>query len=220
MIEKYGEGTQNRDIIKAAYDADGATNTDYKYFYWGMRGSDVDDIDNFSSADAAKQDFNGKANTVAIIATLDTDDSTEYANMGTYCTKFNEMNGGYNDWYIPACGQLYEIYTNLTKINAALTNIGGTKFSTAGPNYHYSSSENSHISAWNVDFQKGDVRTLTKDYSFTKVRLVRNISVSKSLKTKVSEIESQMITGDIKSIKKVTALPDNPDPNTLYIITS
>ena len=32
--------------------------------------------------------------------------------------------------------------------------------------------------------------------------------------------DAGFITGDIKSIKKVTALPDNPDSNTLYIITS
>ena len=41
-----------------------------------------------------------------------------------------------------------------------------------------------------------------------------------TIETSVSSLGSQMITGDIKSIKKVTALPDNPDPNTLYIITS
>lgn len=40
-----------------------------------------------------------------------------------------------------------------------------------------------------------------------------------ALKSSVSSLESQMVTGDIKYIKKVTALPDNPDPNTLYILT-
>ena len=41
-----------------------------------------------------------------------------------------------------------------------------------------------------------------------------------TIETSVSSLRSQMITGDVKYIKKVTALPDNPDPNTLYIITS
>ena len=40
-----------------------------------------------------------------------------------------------------------------------------------------------------------------------------------ALKENVNALESQMVTGDIKYIKKVTALPDNPDPNTLYILT-
>lgn len=47
-----------------------------------------------------------------------------------------------------------------------------------------------------------------------------SFALKSELSTEVSKLESQMITGDIKSIKKVTALPDNPDPNTLYIITS
>lgn len=47
-----------------------------------------------------------------------------------------------------------------------------------------------------------------------------SFAVKSELSTEVSKLESQMITGDIKSIKKVTALPDNPDSNTLYIITS
>lgn len=41
-----------------------------------------------------------------------------------------------------------------------------------------------------------------------------------ALKENVNALESQMITGDIKYIKKVTALPDSPDSNTLYIITA
>ena len=171
LIEKNGEANTN--IIKAAYDADGATNTDYEYFFWGMYGSDVAGITNISSSDAAKQDFNGKANTAAIIATPDTDDKTTYANMGTYCTKFNEMSGTYADWYIPAAGQLYEIYTNVTDINTALTNIGGTTFNTTG-NY-WSSSENSSNSAWYVSFLTSNVNSNSKDYDVYRVRFVRDI---------------------------------------------
>lgn len=214
MIEKNGEANTN--IIKAAFDADGATYIDYPKFYWGMYGSDVAGITYISSSDAAKQDFNGKANTTAIIATPDTDSYTTYANMGTYCTKFNEMSGTYADWYVPAAGQLYEIYNNVTNINTALTNIGGTTFSKS---YDYwSSSECSFYEAWLVAFNFGNVLKYSKTNG-ARVRFVRDISV-KSLKERVSKLESQMITGDIKSIKKVTALPDNPDPNTLYIITS
>ena len=138
-----------------------------------MYGSDVAGITNISSSDAAKQDFNGKANTAAIIATPDTDDKTTYANMGTYCTKFNEMSGTYADWYIPAVGQLYEIYTNVTDINTALTNIGGTTFNTTG-NY-WSSSENSSNSAWYVSFLTSNVNSNSKDYDVYRVRFVRDI---------------------------------------------
>ena len=170
LIEKNGEA--NTDIIKAAYDADGATNTDYRNFYWGMYGSDVAGITNISSFDAAKQDFNGKANTAAIIAKTDTDSWTDYANMGTYCTKFNEMSGTYADWYIPAEGQLYEIYTNRTDINTALTNIGGTNFNTT-LNY-WSSSEYDSSRGWNVSFGSGIVGGADKK-NYYRVRFVRDL---------------------------------------------
>ena len=170
MIEKNGEA--NTDIIKAAYTADAATNTGYQYFYWGSDGTDVNDITNCSDAAAAKADFNGKANTAAIIATPDTDIYTKYANMGTYCTKFNEMNGIYSDWYVPALGQLNEIYTNNTDINAALAKIGGTKFKSW--NSYWSSSEKAAGIAWYVDLDNGNVICCGKN-EFYFVRLVRNI---------------------------------------------
>ena len=170
LIEKNGES--NTDIIKAAYEADAATNTGYKYFYWGSYGTDVNDIVNYSDETAAKADFNGKSNTAAIIATPDTDDKTKYTNMGTYCTKFNEMSGTYSDWYVPAAGQLHEIYTNVTDINAALEKIGGTKLDTS--NLYWSSSEKSANIAWNVYFSDGHVRNSSK-YNGYYVRFVRDI---------------------------------------------
>lgn len=164
-------GEANTDIIKAAYDADGATNTDYNYFYWGSYGTDVAGITNIGNSDVAEQDFNGKVNTAAIIATSDTDSNTEYANMGTYCSKFNEMSGTYNDWYIPACGQLYEIRTNVTDINTALTNIGGTTFSY---NYYWSSSEVASKTGWIVSFYGNDISYEGKANG-CQVRLIRDI---------------------------------------------
>ena len=169
LIEKYGES--NTDIIKAAYDADGASDTEYKYFYWGMYNSDVADIDNKADESAAKADFNGKANTAAIIAAPDTDDKTTYANMGTYCIKFNEMSGTYSDWYIPAAGQLYEIYSKRSYINAALTNIGGTDLKSL---YFWSSSEGDAGLAWYVYFDYGDVTGSSKD-ARRRVRFVRDL---------------------------------------------
>lgn len=47
MIEKYGEG--NTTSIKSAYTADGATDTGYKYFYWGSYDTEVDGITNYTA---------------------------------------------------------------------------------------------------------------------------------------------------------------------------
>ena len=46
MIEK--NETANTTSIKAAYTEDGATDTDYLFFYWGMRGSDLNGITNYT----------------------------------------------------------------------------------------------------------------------------------------------------------------------------
>lgn len=122
LIEKNGEA--NTEIIKAAYEADGATDTGYKYFYWGPYGTNVDGITETTDKNVAKADFNGSANTAALQAAADTDSYTSFANMATWCTKFNQTpseNQGYTDWYIPACGQLALMYLNMTAINNALT---------------------------------------------------------------------------------------------------
>jgi len=198
MIEKMGEA--NTTSIKAAYDADGATNTGYTYFYWGMYGSDNSGITNYTKADGtnssgylggtftpqistdfttwtsgALSDFNGKANTAAIQSASDTDSYTTYANMGTYCTKFNATaaeNQGFTDWYIPAYGQLALIYLNKTAINEALTAIGGTTFSV---NNYWSSSEFNSIGGWFVYFDNGYVSNNFKYCNLYRVRFVRDI---------------------------------------------
>ena len=46
MIEK--NETKNTTSIKAAYTEDGASNTSYTYFYWGMYGSDNTSITNYT----------------------------------------------------------------------------------------------------------------------------------------------------------------------------
>ena len=190
MIEKNGEA--NTTSIKAAYTEDGATNTSYQYFYWGMNGSDNSGITNWTEGHGstiptdyttwstnstyAWNDFNGKANTAALQAASDTDSYTTYANMGTYCTKFNQTaseNQGYTDWYIPALGQLSLMFLNMTEINEALTAIGGT---TLNSSYTYwSSSEYSDNYGWRVNFSYGGIVGYFNKYDFNWVRLVRDL---------------------------------------------
>ena len=92
--------------------------------------------------------------------------------MGTYCTKFNEMSGTFADWYIPAAGQLYEIYTNEDRIGVAFTNIGGTTFRTS--NSYWSSSESDYKYAWYISFNDGGFGNTVK-YSSSYVRFIRDI---------------------------------------------
>ena len=216
MIEKNGES--NTTSIKAAYEADGATNTEYQYFYWGPYDTDVSGITNWTEADGATipidyttwstnstyawNDFNGKSNTAALLNVTDSDSYTIYANVATYCKKFNETeteNQGHTDWYIPACGQLALIYINVTDINAALTKIGGTTIST----YVYqSSSERSSDDGWYVSFANGRIFYGGKN-SKKLVRLIRDlesatITSKQSLKDKLAELEAKVDDVDKK----------------------
>ena len=204
MIEK--NETNNTTSIKAAYEADGATSTSYKYFYWGMYGKDVSGITNYSQVggggestgflprpdgtykstphlstdyttwtSGALSDFSGKANTAALMEVEDTDSYTDYANMATWCKIFNETpseNQGFNDWYIPACGQLALIHLNAAAINEALTKIGGMAFDTS---HVLSSSECSSYNGFRVQVTSGSVDYNSKKGNYNRVRFVRDI---------------------------------------------
>ena len=124
-----------------------------------------------TDATAARADYNGKANTEAIIAAYtalgkDMDSQDMCKVLETY------DEGGYTDWYVPAAGQLYEIYLNITDINAALTKIGGIIFEESLTQY-WSSSEESADLVWGV-FGFGDVEDYYK-HATGFVRLVRDL---------------------------------------------
>ena len=121
----------------------------------------------------ALSEFNGKANTAAII-----NGYTEHGvsmDARDMCTVLNTFNASdsHNDWYVPACGQLALMYLNMTEINAALAKIGGTAL--AAERY-WSSSEYSSASAWSVYFNDGYVNYYgnIKDFNY-RVRFVRDL---------------------------------------------
>ncbi len=119
----------------------------------------------------ALSDFNGKANTDAIINSY-----TEHGvsmndiDMCFVLNTFNESDS-YKDWYIPALGQLALIYLNKTEINAALAKIGGIALTDS---YYWASSEIDFYSAWNIFFRSGQIGEITKDEGL-RVRFVRDL---------------------------------------------
>ena len=162
MIEKMGE-------------ANTEWNNNTK-LYWGynLYGKDVAGITETTDKTVAKADFSGKEHTNAIIAAY-TEHSVamDARDMCSVLQTFNdgENNGGFTDWYIPAAGQLYEIYTNKTNINAALTAMSSTAFS--GNSYWSSSEYNSYYGSY-VYFNNGDVNYYNKS-DYYRVRFVRDI---------------------------------------------
>ena len=120
----------------------------------------------------ALSDFNGKANTAAIIAGYTEHGVSMYAiDMCTVLNTFNASDS-FKDWHIPALGQLALMYLNMTEINAAIAKIGGTALAAEG---YWSSSEVSSGCAWGVAFYDGYVIDISKSYDL-RVRFVRDIN--------------------------------------------
>ena len=190
-IEKYETANTS---WQTAYTVAGISKTDYTYMSWGPRGTDLS-IPNYtivgggvnsSSGTPSKKnwrawgtgalsDFNGKDNTDVLLTTTATDSYKNYPKLsvllGVFNAQDNTENQGYSDWYVPACGQLYLMYSHKTAINTALTKIGGT---TIADYYYWSSSEYGGSYAWVVLFISGYVDNYYKNYNY-RVRLVRDI---------------------------------------------
>ena len=179
--------TDNQRILISKADATDGTNTT---LYWGknLYGMDVAGITNISSSDAAKQDFNGKANTDAIIAAYG-QHNVDMDSRGMCKVLASYAEGGFTDWYVPAAGQLYEMYNKMSDINTALAKIGGTAFESDG---YWSSSEYDSVYAWGTNFDTGDVDYGGKGYDL-RVRFVRNITTTKHLKEVVSELNAILV---------------------------
>jgi len=164
MIEKMGEAN-----------AEWNSNTT---LYWGynLYQKDVAGITETTDQTVAKADFNGLDHTNAIIAAY-TEHSVamDARDICSVLQTFNDgdNNGGYSDWYIPAAGQLYEIYTNMTNINTALSAMTATQLSSVD-NY-WSSSEYDENYGWSVRFDNGNVSNERSKRGSRRVRFVRDI---------------------------------------------
>jgi len=169
--------TDNQKIMIARENATDGTNST---FYWGrnLYGIDVNNMVNMQQ-DAAKADFNGKNNTASIISAY-TEHAVEMVarDMCKVLQDFNNDtdsdtyadNEGFSDWYIPAAGQLYEIYTNMTNINEALSITGGINLEEN--KIYWSSSEAGANYAWPTPIYQGSYHLKNSE---GRVRFVRDI---------------------------------------------
>ncbi len=130
---------------------------------WGTL-TDLNALNNLPNFDAADKDFNGKTNTEAIVAQLGNNGGTAYA--AKVCADLN-VNGfmGFKDWYLPASGELNELYKKL----GPLAN-GGSGQITSG--VYWSSSERMNSHAWIRYFNNGNQDIFDKGNK-TKCRCVR-----------------------------------------------
>lgn len=117
----------------------------------------------------ALADVNGYANTKKILSLSNP--------ISIFYPAFEAMDFS-NDWYLPAAGQLKKLYTNLDKVNASLSAVGGTVISTEEGNEFWSSTEYSVSSSWFMDWN-GQMHSKDVTYNGTKdgrriVRAVRS----------------------------------------------
>ena len=118
---------------------------------WGGAGTDIPGITNIGDPSKAKQDFNGKANTAVLIS---------YASgagfpAAKYAYEYKTEGTKAGDWYLPAMGELYELYQNKEAVNNALTTFG-YPIIPENPAY-WSSSENFTNNAWALYIGSGGV---------------------------------------------------------------
>lgn len=134
--------------------------------------------------DGALSDFNGKENSKILIS-----NSSRDTEMGYALKKFNNgsttsNNFKFDDWYIPALGQLALMRIYQDEINEFFIKIGGSTFS----DEYWSSSENTSSYAYTVSFNTHSYLGITnKNVFYKKVRLLRDITIKESI-SKTSQL--------------------------------
>ncbi len=117
---------------------------------WSSSYTGVAGITETTNSTNAKQDFNGKSNTLAIVETFTND--TIDNNAAIYCNSYSTDGTNVGDWYLPAVGELYSyVYGNYSKINIAMTKLNWV----FGSYIFWSSSERDGGSAWNINPSNG-----------------------------------------------------------------
>ncbi len=130
---------------------------------WGGYGTDITTLTSYLNETDAKTDFNGKDNTVKIVAHFGEDvDTTLHA--GVFCHKYVTEGTEAGNWYLPAAGELNYLYENYDTLETTWVNklAWGTSFGQA----FFSSSERSGSYAWYIwtyEFSSSNMSYLEKN---------------------------------------------------------
>ncbi len=128
--------------------------------YWSDAYIDTS-LTNYSTADEAKTDFNGKSNTAVIVAEHPTE--TVDNNAAIYCNSYSTEGTNAGDWYLPAAGELYSyVYGNYSVLND--TWVNKLAWNTSLSNAFWSSAEHDIYCVWVVVSSHGGIRTGYKPF--------------------------------------------------------
>ena len=161
---------------------------------WGGYNKTITGIKTTTSEPDAITDFNGSANTDAIISQLKgtTDDYSQYytgAPAAEYCRAYSNGCKGAGQWYLPAAGEMNQIVLNKAAIEEALTAISGELFDS--PGYEWTSTQYDSDCAWSYYWDFECFGGYDKDSTYG-VRPVCAIEVPKSLKERIYELETKI----------------------------
>ena len=132
--------------------------------YWAYNLIDVNGITNITDASVAKQAYNGKANTLAIVSAYSGE--TVLQNAAMLCNLYSTVGTSAGDWYLPAAGELYSyVYGNYSTINSTMSTLGWT----FGSRYFWSSSVFSNYYAWYVSSGNDIVNYYNKNGNYGSV---------------------------------------------------
>lgn len=124
----------------------------------------------------AMNDFNGKANTAAIIAKSSTAAVTNTAAYAPgFCNLYSRTNANgkgltAGKWWLPSVGEMMMIYANMTKINYALSLINGA--TQLLENWYWTSTEDSATGALHLTLVDGHLGWSAKASGKGRVRPV------------------------------------------------
>lgn len=124
---------------------------------WGTYGTEVSGVATTTNTAAAKQDYAGHSNTIAIITIYGSEaPAASYCNMFKFPDKRLACLG--------SCGQWQEAYNNKAEVDACMSLIGGDAIATDA--YHWTSTQYSSTRAWRLYWSNGDVTNGSKSSSY------------------------------------------------------
>ena len=124
--------------------------------------TDVVVLPNYIDKNIAQLDYEGKGNTLAIVAAYPSDTSSN--NAAVYCNQYTTAGTSAGQWYLPAAGELYRyVYGNYDTISSTMTKLGWSLPAA----YYWSSSEYTGNGAWYVNSGNGDMLGYGKGYGYS-----------------------------------------------------
>lgn len=130
---------------------------------WGGYNKTITDIVTSSSSSTAVLDNDGAGNTPKIIEQCSgyTSSGITGAPAAEYCANYTFPNG--KTGYLGTLGEWKAAYDNKTKVNSAMTLIGGTAIPTS--DYHWTSTQYSSTYSWNLYWGLGSMGSDSKSFT-------------------------------------------------------